>query len=103
MLVYVEHIICIHKDPDSVHKVLNNYFFLKPDSVGTPNIYLSANLKHMPWEWGLDMGSLSLQVYKGSGSPSIFYHNMTYQSWHSTCSQPSMNQVEMFTLNLTQT
>ncbi len=47
MLVYVDYILCIHNDPDSVLKVLNKYFPLKPDSVGAPDIYLGAKLKVM--------------------------------------------------------
>ncbi len=60
MLVYVDNILCIHEDPDSAFKVLNKYFPLKPDSVGTPDIYiyLGAKLKLMQlesgvWEWGI--------------------------------------------------
>ncbi len=34
MLVYVNDILCILKDPDSVLRVLNKYFPLKPNSVG---------------------------------------------------------------------
>ncbi len=33
MLVYVDDILCIHEDPDSVLKVLNKYFPLKPDAM----------------------------------------------------------------------
>ncbi len=56
MLVYGDNILCIHKDTDSVLKVLNKYFPLKPDSVGTPDIYLGAKLKIMQhessiWAW----------------------------------------------------
>ncbi len=58
MLVYVDDILCIHEDPDSVLKVLNKYFPLKPDSVGSPDIYLGAKLKLMQlengvWAWGI--------------------------------------------------
>ena len=58
MLVYVDDILCIHEDPDSVLKVLNKYFPLKPDSVGAPDIYLGAKLKLMQldngvWAWGI--------------------------------------------------
>ncbi len=50
MLVYVNDIPCINEDPDSVLKVLNKYFPLKPDSVGTPDIYLGAKLNLMELE-----------------------------------------------------
>ncbi len=47
MQVYVDNILRIHEDPHSVLKVLNKYFPLEPDSVGVPDIYLSAKLKLM--------------------------------------------------------
>ncbi len=53
MLVYIDDILFIHKDPDSVLKALNKYFPLKPDSVGTPDIYRSAKLKLMQLENGV--------------------------------------------------
>ncbi len=58
MLVYVDNIICIHEDPDSVLKVINKYFPLKLNSVGAPDIYLGAKLKLMQlengvWAWGI--------------------------------------------------
>ncbi len=60
MLVYVYDILCIHDDPDSVLKVLNKYFPLKPDSVVAPDIYLGAKLKLMQlengvWAWGISL------------------------------------------------
>ncbi len=58
MLVYVDDILCIHEEPDSVLQVLNKYFPLKPESVGAPDIYLGAKLKQMQlengvWAWGI--------------------------------------------------
>ncbi len=58
MLVYVDNILCIHKDPNSVLKVLKKYFPLAPDSVWTPDIYLGAKLKQLQvengfWAWGI--------------------------------------------------
>ncbi len=58
MLFYVDDFLCIHEDPDSVLKVLNKYFPLKPDSVGTPDIYLGPKLElmqlqHGVWAWGI--------------------------------------------------
>ncbi len=59
MLVYVDNILCIHEDPDSVLNVLNKYFSLKPDSVGAPDIDLGAKLKLMQLENGLWAWSIS--------------------------------------------
>ncbi len=42
MLVYVNEILFIHEDPDSVLKVLNMYYPLKSDSVG------SGIRRHLP-------------------------------------------------------
>ncbi len=58
MLVYVDDILCMHEDPDSVLEVLNKYFPLKLDSVGAPDIYQGAKLKLMQlengaWAWGI--------------------------------------------------
>ncbi len=53
VLVYIDNILCIYKDPGSVLKVLNKYFPLKPDSVGAPDIYLGAKLKLMQLENGV--------------------------------------------------
>ncbi len=69
MLVYVDDILCIHKDPDNVLKVLNKYFPLKPDSVGTPDIYLGAKLKLMQldngvWEWGISPSKYVREMVK---------------------------------------
>ncbi len=60
MLVCVNDILCILEDPGSALKVLNKYFPLKPDSVGSPDIYLGAKLKLMQlengvWAWGISL------------------------------------------------
>ncbi len=48
----------IHEDPDSVLRVLNKYFPMKPDSVGARDNYLGARLKLKQlengfWAWGI--------------------------------------------------
>ncbi len=58
MLVYVDNILCVCKNPDSVLNDLNKFISLKLDSVGTPNIYLGAKLKliqpeNSVWSWGI--------------------------------------------------
>ncbi len=62
MLVSIDDILCIHKDPDGVLKVINKYFYLKPDSIGTPDIYLGVKLKWSKLE-NLGMGYQFLQVH----------------------------------------
>ncbi len=59
MLVYVDDILCMHEDQDSVLKVLAKYLALKPDLLGTPDIYLCNKLKLMQlenviWAWGIN-------------------------------------------------
>ncbi len=57
MLVYVDNILCIHEDPNSVH------FPLTPNSVGTPDIYQGAKLKLMKLENGVWSWRISLSKY----------------------------------------
>ncbi len=38
ILLYVNDILCIHNDPDSVLTQIDKYFLLKPDSVGEPDV-----------------------------------------------------------------
>ncbi len=44
VLGYMDNILCVHEDPDSVLKVVNKHFSLKPDSVRTHIINLGAKL-----------------------------------------------------------
>ncbi len=53
MLVYVNDILCIHKDPDRGIKVLKYYFPLKHNSVGILDTYLGAKLKLTQLENGI--------------------------------------------------
>ncbi len=52
ILIYVDDILCIHDDPDSVLTQINKYFLLKPDTVFEPDVYLGATLKLMQLESG---------------------------------------------------
>ncbi len=108
MLVYVDDVLYIYEEPDSVHGVLNKYFLLKSDSVGTPNIYLSAKfnliqLKNDVWAWVSVPASMqgrqsriTIILYL-----SIYLHNTSYQRWHPIHSPPSTNQELMSVLNST--
>ncbi len=56
--LYVDDILCIHNDPNSVLSQIDKYFLLKPESVGEPDVYLGAKLKLMQlengaWAWGM--------------------------------------------------
>ena len=58
IVIYVDDILCIHDDPDSILTQIDKYFLLKPDSVGELDVYLGAKLKLMQlengvWAWGL--------------------------------------------------
>ncbi len=44
VLCYVDDILCIHHDADSVLAQINGFLPLKPGSVGRPDIYLGAKL-----------------------------------------------------------
>ncbi len=71
MLVCVDDILCIQKDPNSITKALNKYFPLKSDSAGTPKIYLVAKLKLMQpekgvWEWVIGPSKYVRKAVKNS-------------------------------------
>jgi hypothetical protein len=45
ILIYVDDILCIHHNAMPVLDKLDQYFTLKPSSVGNPSMYLGAKLK----------------------------------------------------------
>ncbi len=58
ILIYVDNILCVHNNPDSLLTQIDKYFLLKPDLVGEQDVYLGAKLKLMQlkngvWTWGL--------------------------------------------------
>ncbi len=63
ILIYVDDILCIHDDPDSILTQIDKFFLLKPDSVGEQDVYLGAKLKLMQLENGLRGLSLSTSKY----------------------------------------
>jgi hypothetical protein len=44
LLVYVDDLLAISEQPQAILNDVNTYFHLKPESVGTPNLYLGAKL-----------------------------------------------------------
>ena len=44
IICYVDDILCIHHDPDTVLNKLNRYVPLKPGSIGSPDMYLGMKL-----------------------------------------------------------
>ncbi len=58
--LYVDNILCIHNNPNALLTQIDNYFPLKPDLVGEPDVYLGAKLRLMQfengiWAWGLSL------------------------------------------------
>ena len=56
VLIYVNDVMDIHHDADSVLRRVDKYFKLKPISIGEPDIYLEEKLKKMRlkngvWAW----------------------------------------------------
>ena len=56
VLIYVEDVMVVHHDVESVFRRVDKYFKLKPSSIGDPDIYLRSKLKKMQlengvWEW----------------------------------------------------
>ena len=47
VLIYVDYVMVIHNDAESVLRRIDNYFKLKPTLIGDPDIYLGAKLKNM--------------------------------------------------------
>jgi hypothetical protein len=69
ILCYVDDILCKHHDPMSVMNEINGYLFLKPSSVGDPDIYLGAKLKQtrLPdgvMAWGLSPSKYVVRAVK---------------------------------------
>lgn len=63
ILVYVDDILCVHEDPDSILAEVDNYFLLKPNSIVELDVYLGAKLKLMQLENGVSVCRLSLSKY----------------------------------------
>lgn len=61
ILRYIDDILCVHDDPDSISTQLDKYFPHKPDSVGEPEIYLGAKLMPMQLENGVGHGASAHQ------------------------------------------
>ena len=53
VLIYVDDIMVIRHDVESVIRRIDKYFKLKPSSIGEPNIYLGANLNKLRLENGV--------------------------------------------------
>ena len=58
ILLCVNDILCLHHNDDSVLTKVENYFKLKPDSVGEIDMYLGAKVRQMKldigvWAWAL--------------------------------------------------
>ncbi len=60
---YLDDILQIPDDQDSVLTKLDKYFLLKPDSVSEPHVYLGAQLKLMQLEDGVLAWDCSLSKY----------------------------------------
>ncbi len=68
IFIYVDNILCIHNDPNSILTQIDNYLLLKPDMVGKPDVYLGAKLKLMQLKngvlaWGLSLSKCVEEVY----------------------------------------
>ena len=50
ILLYVNDILCIHHDAESVLTKVDKYFKLKLDSIGEPDMYLVTKLRLMKLE-----------------------------------------------------
>ncbi len=60
---------CIHDNPESVLSKIDEYFLLKPNSIGEPDLYLGAKLMLMQlenclWGWGLSPSKYEQEATK---------------------------------------
>ena len=49
----MDNVIVIHRDIESVIRIINKYFKLKPSFIGDPDIYFGSKLKKMQLENGV--------------------------------------------------
>ena len=52
-LIYVDDVMVIYHDAESVLRIIYNYFKLNPSLIGDPDIYFGAKLKKMILENGV--------------------------------------------------
>ena len=63
ILLYVDDILAIHHDAGGLLKRIDKYFQLKPDSMGTPDIYLGAKLRQTTLPNGVVAWGMSPSKY----------------------------------------
>ena len=63
ILLYVDDILCIHHNSDNVLTKVDNYFKLKPDSIGEPDMYLGSKVRPKKLEKGVRAWALSPPKY----------------------------------------
>ena len=63
VLIYVDDILVIHHDAMEPLARIGKFFLLKPDSVGDPDMYLGAKLRHNVTPNGVECWSLSPSKY----------------------------------------
>jgi hypothetical protein len=83
ILINVDDISCIHHDAMPVLDKLNQYYTLKPSSIGNPSMYLGTKLKLMQmsnqvWVWGMS----PLKYINETASYCKKYLNSNYDSWY---------------------
>ena len=64
VLIYVDDVMVINNDAESVLRRIDNYLNLNPSFIGNPNIYLGAKLKKMRldnrvWAWEIAQKEIS--------------------------------------------
>ena len=72
ILSYMDHILCIQHDPDSLLNKLNGYVPFKPRSIRSPDIYLGMKLKCIQlhngiWAWSMSPSKYvqeAVRIYK---------------------------------------
>ena len=63
MLLYIDDTLAIHHDAEGELRNLDRYFKMKPNSIGSPDIYLGTKLKKTRLENGVEAWGMSPSKY----------------------------------------
>ena len=63
VLIYVDDVMVIHHDAESVLRRIDKYFKLRPSSIGDPDIYLGSKLNKIRLENGVWAWENSPEIY----------------------------------------
>jgi hypothetical protein len=91
ILLYVDNVLCIHHDAESVIYELDRYFPLKAGSIRDPDIYLGTKLCKVELANGVHAWSMSPSKYVQDAVCNVKEHLLKNGDWKlpGSCSAPS--------------